>query len=81
MRAQYFLVPFLKSGDNYLSYHKGISRATGCSGQGVRLRVVETVAGPLEYTTHWYCCPGLPVGMSASEALCLKVYFNPCTCW
>ena len=51
MRAQYFLVPFLKSGDNYLSYHKGISRATGCSGQGVR--VVETVAGPLEYTTYW----------------------------
>ena len=24
---------------------------------------------------------GIPVGMSGSEALCLKVCFNPCTCW
>jgi len=24
---------------------------------------------------------GIPVGISGSEALCLKVCFNPCTCW
>jgi hypothetical protein len=30
LRAQYFPDPFLIVRDNYLSYHKGISRATGC---------------------------------------------------
>ncbi len=41
----------------------------------------ETAGDVLGYTTYWLCRPSLPVGMSGSEALCLKVCFNPCTCW
>jgi len=41
----------------------------------------ETAGDGLGYTTKWECCPAFPVGMSGSEALCLKVCFNPCTCW
>jgi len=41
----------------------------------------ETAGDQLGYTISWLCCPAFPVGMSGSEALCLKVCFNPCICW